>query len=105
MRYSFATLWASSILSHTVWAADIQKGAMQVKADSIWFQDISPFFHGQKLKNGVKIRVSVFRPAWRVPNSATGPDEPSTLYARGIMASRPITSNTRQSIKIAGANF
>jgi hypothetical protein len=53
MRPFFTTLWAFAILSHAVWAADIQKGAtMQVKADSIWFQDLHLLSHWQKLKKG-----------------------------------------------------
>jgi hypothetical protein len=52
MRPFLITLCALAILSHTVWAADIHKGAiMQVKADSIWFQDLSLFSRWQKLKN------------------------------------------------------
>jgi hypothetical protein len=51
MRACFTTLLALGILSLSAWAADIQKGAtMQVKADSIWFQDGPRLSHWQKLK-------------------------------------------------------
>jgi hypothetical protein len=51
MRACFTTLLALGILGHAVWAADIQKGAtMQVKANSMWFQDLALFSHWQKLK-------------------------------------------------------
>jgi uncharacterized HAD superfamily protein len=61
MRLFFITLWAFAILSHTVWAADIHKGAtMQVKADSIWFQDVSLFSHWQKLKNENSPELNAF---------------------------------------------
>jgi hypothetical protein len=51
MRACFTTLLALGILSLSVWAADIQKGATkQVTADSIWFQDVPRLSHWQKLK-------------------------------------------------------
>lgn len=51
MRACFKTLLALGILSLSAWAGDIQKGAtMQVKADSIWFQDVSRLSHWQRLK-------------------------------------------------------
>src|ERR1700733_7301239 len=51
MKTSLTTLLALAILSLSAWAADIQKGAtMEVKADSIWFQDVPRLAHWQKLK-------------------------------------------------------
>jgi hypothetical protein len=51
MRACFTTLLALGILSLSAWGADIQKGAtMQVKADSIWFQDVPRLSRWQKLK-------------------------------------------------------
>jgi hypothetical protein len=51
MRACFTTLLALGILSLSAWAADIQKGAtMEVKADSIWFQDVPRLSYWQKLK-------------------------------------------------------
>jgi hypothetical protein len=51
MSACFRTLLALGILSLSAWAADIHKGAtMQVKADSIWFQDGPRLSHWQKLK-------------------------------------------------------
>jgi hypothetical protein len=51
MRACFTTIWALGILSLSAWAADIEKGATrQVKADSIWFQDVPRLFHWQKLR-------------------------------------------------------
>jgi hypothetical protein len=51
MRACFTTLLALGILTLSAWAADIQKGStVEVKADSIWFQDVSRLSHWQKLK-------------------------------------------------------
>ena len=51
MRACFTTLLALGILTLSAWAADIQKGStVEVKADSIWFQDVSRLSHWQKLR-------------------------------------------------------
>jgi hypothetical protein len=51
MSVCFRTLLALGILSLSAWAADIQKGAtMEVKTDSIWFQEVPRLSHWQKLK-------------------------------------------------------
>jgi hypothetical protein len=51
MRAYFASLAVLMALSIGVFAGEIRKGAaMEVRANSIWFQDVPRLTHWQKLK-------------------------------------------------------